>query len=104
MSTSQQALGLCNIYHNLWLSFATGMQRRLSEYHIAGIFCSVKVLFFSFCTEQERKLDVHFLRQNGRGLSVIRENGIKTEKNPVFHQKNETLSRQSIPTIRYQTY
>ena len=50
-------------------------------FRTTGIFRSAKVSIFSFCNEEERKLDARFLKdKNGRGLSIIRKNGIKTDE------------------------
>ena len=57
---------------------------------IAGIFRPAKVsCVFSFCNEQERKLDAQFFRQNGRGLLVIRKNGIKTDEIQSINKKKQ---------------
>ena len=40
---------------------------------------------------RKEKLDARFFRQNGRGLSVIWKNGIKTDEIQSFAQKNTKL-------------
>ena len=67
-------------------------------YRIVGIFRSAKVLFFHSVTSRNENLTHVFF--NGRGLSVIRENGIKTDEIQSITKK-ETLARRNIPTIRY---
>ena len=57
---------------------------------MAGIFCLAKDSFFSRSVTSRNENWTHIFRQNGRVLSVIRKNGIKTDEIQSITKKKHT--------------
>ena len=79
-------------------SISKNEYQNVYKYHI---FHPAKVSFFlSFCNEQERKLDAHFLDKTGVVYQLYGKMELKPTKSSLS-QKNESLARRNIPAIWY---